>query len=289
MILIGENINVMSKTLGPALKEMQAGPILEMIKTEDASDVDYMDLNIGPARLNGTDLLPWLVDLVQANSEKHVSLDTSNSDAIDAALAKCNKAALINSVSLQPERLEKTLPLVSKYDADMIGLLWGEDGMPRDVDERCMHMVDLVLKAQESGVSEDRIWIDPIATPISGDINQVLACLDFMDMLPEINPNCKSIVGLSNVSNGTPRALRPYLNRTYLAMLKRKGLYSAIVDATDYTLIDIARDRAPEITEVIYNAMDGDDSIPADPELAKYAKTVQVLLGKKLYSHMWLD
>ena len=198
---------------------------------------------------------------------------------------KC-RVAVINYESTWREGIFEAL---EKYDADMIGLLWGEDGMPRDVDERCMHMVDLVLKAQESGVSEDRIWIDPIATPISGDINQVLACLDFMDMLPEINPNCKSIVGLSNVSNGTPRALRPYLNRTYLAMLKRKGLYSAIVDATDYTLIDIARDRAPEITEVIYNAMDGDDSIPADPELANYAKTVQVLLGKKLYSHMWLD
>ena len=68
--------------------------------------------------------------------------------------------------------------------------------MPRDVNERCMLTVDLVYKSNEMGVSNEDIWIDPIATPVSGEINQVKACLEFFQMLPEIAPGCKSIVGL---------------------------------------------------------------------------------------------
>ena len=73
----------------------------------------------------------------------------------------------------------------------------------------------------------------PIATPISGEINQVKACAEFMGMLQDLGPGCKSTVGLSNVSNGAPDALRPFLNRPYLLMLHTQGLYSAIVDAYD--------------------------------------------------------
>ncbi|WP_221934131.1 hypothetical protein, partial [Klebsiella pneumoniae] len=87
-----------------------------------------------------------------------------------------------------------------------------------------MLAVDLVYQANEKGIPNDRIWIDPIATPVSGEINQVKACLEFLGMLQDIAPGCKSIVGLSNVSNGTPQDLRPYLNRTYLMMLMKYGL-----------------------------------------------------------------
>ena len=140
----------------------------------------------------------------------------------------------------------------------MIGLLWGVEGMPRDANERCMLAVDLVYKANEQGIPNEKIWIDPIATPVSGEINQLKASFEFMSMLPDIAPGCKSIVGLSNVSNGTPTELRPYLNRTYLMMLMKYGLYAAIVDAFDNELIDIARGRKPKIVNLVNKMMDGE-------------------------------
>jgi 5-methyltetrahydrofolate corrinoid/iron sulfur protein methyltransferase len=45
---------------------------------------------------------------------------------------------VINSISLQPDRLENGLPLAKNYGADMIGLLWGVEGMPRDANERAI-------------------------------------------------------------------------------------------------------------------------------------------------------
>jgi 5-methyltetrahydrofolate corrinoid/iron sulfur protein methyltransferase len=291
MILVGENLNIMSKSLGPALRERNAGPVREMAKAENAADVDYLDLNIGPARKAGDEFMSWVVKTVQEETNKSLSLDTTNPIAMEAGLkVSCNRT-LINSISLQPDRLQMELPMVNKYNADMIGLLWGVEGMPRDANERCMLAVDLVYQANEQGIPNEKIWIDPIATPVSGEINQLKASFEFMSMLQDVAPGCKSIVGLSNVSNGTPPELRPWLNRTFLMMLMKYGLYAAIVDAFDTELIDIVRGKKPGLVSLVHKMMDGEkpDISVLSSEDIKYVKTVRVLTGESLYSHSWLD
>ena len=291
MILIAESINIMSKTLGPAIRERNPKPIQEMARAEVEAGADYLDINIGPARRGGDELMEWVVKTVQEVTDLPLSLDTTNPVAMEAGLKVCKSKALINSISLQPDRLERELPLAKNYDADMIGLLWGVEGMPRDANERAMLAVDMVYKASEMGIPAEKVWIDPIASPVSVEINQVKACVEFMSMLGEIAPECKSTVGLSNISNGTPDHLRPPLNRTYLIMLMRYGLYSAIVDIFDSELVKVARGKMPEIVDLVHRVMDGDK--PGLSSLSKkeaeYVKTVRVLTGESLYSHSWLE
>ncbi len=291
MILIAESINIMSKTLGPAMRERNPKPIQEMALAEVEAGADYLDLNIGPARRNGEELMQWVVNTVQAVTSLPLSLDTTNPVAMEAGLKVCRNKALINSISLQPDRLEKGLPLVKKYNASMIGLLWGADGMPRDANERCMHTVDLIYKANEMGIANENIWIDPIASPVSLEINQVKSCVEFMSMLADIAPGCKSTVGLSNISNGTPANLRPYLNRTYMIMLERYGLYSAIADVFDAETVKLAHGEMPEIVSLVHRVMDGESPNLASlsKKEAEYVKTVKVLTGESLYSHSWLE
>jgi cobalamin-dependent methionine synthase I len=291
-VCIAENLNVMSKTLGPAMKERRKGPIQEMAKAEAEQGVDFIDLNIGPARKDGTEVMPFVVQAVQEVVQVPVSLDTTNGDAIEAGLKVAKPGtALINSVTLQPARLERVLPLAPKYDADIIGVLWGPEGMPRDENERAEHAINLMMKAQELGWPNERIWIDPIASPISVEINQVKACVSFMQMLPDLVPGCKSTVGLSNVSNGAPDHLRGWLNRSYLIMLMRYGLYSAIVDAFDEDLIAIARGGREDIVQLTYDVMDGKSvSVGSlSEEQLKYYRTAKVLVGETLYSASWLE
>ena len=291
MILIGENLNVMSQTLGPAMRERNAGPLEEMAKAETEAGIDLIDLNVGPARRGGDELMSFVVNTVQGVTDKMLSLDTTNLDAMEAGLKVKKNNVLMNSVSLQTSRIDRGLELALNYDADLIGLLWSNDGMPRDVNERAMHTVDFVYKANEAGIPNERIWIDPIASPVSVEINQVKACVEFMGMLAEIAPGCKSTVGLSNISNGAPDELRCWLNRIYMIMLMRYGLYSAIVDAFDKDLIQIARGKRPDIVELVHKMMDGDtpDIASLPQEMAYYARTVRVLTGESLYSASWLE
>jgi 5-methyltetrahydrofolate corrinoid/iron sulfur protein methyltransferase len=290
MVLIGENLNIISKTIGPALKERNPGPIQELAKLEAEAGIDYIDLNIGPARKRGDELMEWVVNTVQEVTDKPLSLDTTNPVAMEAGLKVCKNGALINSISLA--RMDEEIPLAKKYNAEMIGLLWGREGMPRDAAERGMIAVELMYKANEMGIPNESIWFDPIATPVVNiEANQSKPCLEFMSMLQDIAPGCKSIVGLSNVSNGAPTHLRPYLNQTYLMMLMKYGLYSAIVDAFDPVLISIARGQRPEMVSLVHRVMDGEK--PGLASLSKeevnYVKTVRVLTGETLYSHSWLE
>jgi len=290
MILIGESINVMSKTIGPALKERNPQPIQELAEAESEAGVDYLDINIGPARKAGDELMAWVVNTVQEVTDLPLSLDTTNPVAMEAGLKVHKGKALINSISLA--RMDEELPLAKKYNAYMIGLLWGREGMPRDANERGMIAAELLYKADEVGIPNEDIWFDPIVTPaVNVDTNQVKPCLEFMSMLQDIAPGCKSTVGLSNISNGTPTHLRPYLNRTYLMMLLKYGLYSAIVDAFDSELIKIARGEKPELVDLVQRAMNGEkpDLSSLTEEEVKYVKTVRVLTGESLYSHSWLE
>ena len=290
MILVGENLNVMSKIIGPALKERDPKPVQELARAESETGVDYLDINVGPARKAGDELMEWVVNTVQEVTNLPLSLDTTNPVAMEAGLKVHKGRALINSISLA--RMEEELPLAKKYNADLIGLLWGREGMPRDANERAVIAVELMYKANEIGVSNENIWFDPIVTPaVNVDTNQVKPCLEFMSMLQDIAPGCKSAVGLSNVSNGTPTHLRPILNRTYLIMLMKYGLYSAIVDAFDPELIKIARGEKPEIVALVHRVMDGEkpDLPSLSQEEVEYVKTVRVLTGETLYSHSWLE
>jgi cobalamin-dependent methionine synthase I len=289
MLLIAESINIMSQTIGPALRERNAKPIQELAKAEAAAGADLLDVNIGPARKEGEKFMEWAVRTVQEATTLPLSLDTTNPQAMEAGLRVHKGRALMNSIS--PARFDSELPMVRKYNACMIGLLWGLEGMPRDSAERAVIAVDLVYRANELGIPNEDIWIDPVVSPVSVEINQVKACLEFMSMLSEIAPGSKSTVGLSNISNGTPAKLRPVLNRTYLIMLMRYGLYSAIVDVFDTELVKISRGEMPEIVKLVHRVMDGEniDLSGLSPKEMEYVKTTRVLMGETLYSHSWLE
>ena len=123
------------------------------------------------------------------------------------------------------------------------------------------------------------------------DFSNPNVLLEFIKILGDILPGIKSTVGLSNVSNGTPEELRGIINRTYLMMLKRYGLYSAIADPLDTEPMSLDQGKMPDVIEVIHKGMDEEqvDLSQLSQNQRDYVKTAQVLLGQTLYSHSWLE
>ena len=298
MILIGENLNIMVKKIGQAMKERNPKPIQELALAEAEAGVDYIDINLGPARKGGEELMEWMVRTVQEVVDVPLYLDTTNVKAIEAGLkAYKNKQgkAVINSIMCRPERMEAQIPFAAKYDAGMVALLWGPEGMPRDAAERGVLATDILQRAAEAGVAGEDIWVDPIVTPVNVQQNQLLECNQFMselDMIAEVlAPGCKSTCGLSNVSNGAPEHLRPIVNQTYMMMLEKFGMRSCIVDAFDKDLHQIGRGKRAEIAGLVHRVVDGaePDMESLSQEERNYVKTVRVLLGHSLYTDSWLE
>jgi len=293
MKLIGENLNIMSVKYGAALKAREAKPLQELAVEQAKAGMDWIDLNIGPAGKTGEDLMSWLVPAIEEAVDVPLALDTSNVKAIEAGLKACKKnRPLINSIMVRPERMEALLPLAAKYDAEFVGLLWGPEGMPRDENERGALCAELVFKATgEFGINPERIYVDPIQTPVNVQQIQIMSVLEFMKMFADIAPGCRSTIGLSNVSNGPPDNLRPILNQVMLIILKRHGLYSAIVDCFDTKLHEIARGKHPKLETLVHQVEDGQavDMNTLSDEERKYVKTTKVILGQTLYSDSWLE
>jgi 5-methyltetrahydrofolate corrinoid/iron sulfur protein methyltransferase len=293
MKLIGENLNIMSHKYGAALKGRDPKPLQELAVQQAEAGMDWIDLNIGPAGKTGEELMSWLVPAIQEVVDVPLSLDTSNIKAIAAGLKAYKKGRpLINSIMVRPERMEALLPIAAEYDAEFVGLLWGPEGMPRDENERGALCAELVYKATgEFGINPERIYIDPIQTPVNVQQIQIISVLEFMKMFEDIAPGCRSTIGLSNVSNGPPDHLRPILNQVMLIILKRHGLYSAIVDCFDTRLHEIARGKHPDLEALVHKVEDGGqiDMNSLSEDHRKYVKTAKVILGHTLYSDSWLE
>ena len=197
MLLIGENLNVINKKIGEALKQRDPEPIIEMAVAETKAGVDLIDINLGPARKEGPQLMEWVVKTVQGVTDVPLSLDTTNIEAMEAGLQAHKGKALINSISARPERIEALMPLAKKYNASFIGLMLGVEGIPRDANERGMLAAELLAKVAEYELAEEDLWIDPIVLPINTQQIQVQGCTEFVMMMADIAPTSKSTCGLS--------------------------------------------------------------------------------------------
>ncbi len=300
MILFGESLNVISTVIGKEFK--QADPAKrnpeiiqkEVLKQKELG-MDYIDINLGPAKKFGTELMPWVVSVVQeVVPEMPLLLDSSNIDAIEAGLKVCkpaDKPHIVNSIMVRTARYEKMVPMAAKYDADFVALMWGPDGLPRDENERAALAVELLYYANEAGIPNEKIWVDGIVTPVNIQQQQCMSLLNFQMMLEDIAPGVRSTCGLSNISNGPPEHLRGILNRTYMVMLEKYGMAAVISDPLDTKLTDIAKGKRQDIVDLIYGMMDGDQpDIPGlDKEMQDYAKTYRVIMGETLYSDSWLE
>ncbi len=292
MILVGESLNVISTKIGRAFKERDPKPIQEEALFQKEKGMDYIDINLGPAKKDGHELMPWVVETVQeVVPDVPLWLDTSNIDAIEAGLKVCKNPPVINSIMARPERYEKMIPLAAEHNADFVALMWGPEGLPRDENERAALAVELLYAANEAGIPNEKIWVDGIVTPVNIQQPQLMSLMEFQGMLQDISPGAKSTCGLSNISNGPPSHLRPILNQTYMVMLQKYGMYSVIADPLDEQLAAIAKGKRQDIVDLIYGMLDGEepDMGSLSKEMQDYAKTVNVILGKTLYSDSWLE
>jgi 5-methyltetrahydrofolate corrinoid/iron sulfur protein methyltransferase len=300
MILFGESLNVISRVIGKEFKEPDPAkrnpvPIQEEVVRQKELGMDYIDINLGPAKKFGTELMPWVVNVVQeAVPGMPLLLDSSNIAAIEEGLKVAKPASkphIVNSIMARAERYESMVPMTKKYEADFVALMWGPEGLPRDENERAALAVELLYFANEAGIPNEKIWVDGIVTPVNIQQQQCMSLLNFQMMLEEIAPGAKSTCGLSNISNGPPEHLRPILNSTYMCMLWKYGMKSVIADPLDKRQTAIAKGQRSDITGLIWGLMDGNDPGAAslEGELLEYYKTYKVIMGETLYSDSWLE
>jgi len=301
MLLIGENIHVISKTVQAALFERNEKFILDLIQKQ--SHMDYIDLNVGPAKGNMEGILPWLCDLVEKNTDLKISFDTTNSNEMSLGLQICKNPqnCLINSTSADEARLEKITDLATEFGSSLIALTMNKEiGIPKTADERLELAFQIFEKCQEKRIENERIFFDPLILPVSVDQSQAQEALNTIQMIKQsFDPEVMTTIGLSNISNGSPKEIRPLINKVFATLAFGAGLDSAIIDALDTDLIQTIKtlenqtpkNKADElyikIADMIrdFSELEGIDYDKNDAGQVEIIKTVRILLNKDIYSH----
>jgi len=235
MLIVAERINSSRKSISEAIKAKDADFISNEAKAQAGAGAQYIDVNAGSFVGQEAEYLCWLVDVVQGATDLPLCLDSPDPAAIGAALKKVKKPCLVNSITMEKQRLEGMLPLVKQYQTRIVVLCQSDKGMANTVAEKfdiARQMVDILTK---EGVAPGDIFIDPLIYPIATDTKSAVAALGAIREITMKLPEVHTICGLTNVSYGLP--VRKLVNRTFLVAAMAHGLDSAIIDPTDRELM----------------------------------------------------
>ena len=236
-IVIGERIHCISPVIREAMNNMDPAPILKRAKEQLDAGADYLDVNIGPAESNGETLMKWAVTLLQNEFDNvPLCLDTVNKKAIEAVISVYNRAKgkpIINSADAG-DRVGN-IDLAAANDAIVIALC-SKAGVPADNDERMMYCQEMLERGMGLGMDPEDMWFDPLFLVIKGRQDKQKDVLDAVHMLTDMG--LKTTGGLSNVSNGMPKAVRPIVDSAMIAMAMANGLSSAILNPCDQRMME---------------------------------------------------
>lgn len=305
MYIIAENIQIMATGVKNAIADRDGAFFRNLIARMVDAGASAIDLNIGPSKRRGHEILPWLVREAEQVTDLPLCFDTTNLKAIEAACQTATKAQpIINSTDCTEGRLATVPALAKTYNARLIGLTKGTGMIPVGFDERITMALEVLIPHMlEIDYPIEDLIIDPLALTVSGCQEYCPECVEAVRAIQFAwDPPPATNVGLSNVSNAVPNALRPLINQVFLVMLKGAGISMVIADPLDKDLMERIRvieerdestalnrlliklhDRVEAMEELEASDVDMDD-----PEQAAVWKTVQVLLNKVIYTDSYL-
>jgi 5-methyltetrahydrofolate--homocysteine methyltransferase len=239
-VLIGERINPTGKKkLAEALK---AGD-LEIVRKEALAQVqagaDILDVNVGTFGVDEVALLPKAVRVVMDTVDVPLCLDSSNPDALEAALKVYKGKPLVNSVTGEEQCLKRVLPVIKKYGAAVIGLVQDDEGIPKDAERRVRIARKIVERVEAAGISREDLVIDCLAFAVGAEPNSGVAIIEAIRRIKaELGVNMT--MGASNVSFGLPD--RELVNSAFVVMAIAAGATCLIVDVAKVRSIILAAD-----------------------------------------------
>ena len=235
MLIIGENINASNRSVAEAIVRRDKEYVANLAQSQAATGVDFIDVNAGIGRDSQQDEtadMEWLVEVVQAATDKPLAIDSDAPDVIEAGLDKYQgEGLIINSVIAEPSRLASIGRLAAKRQAWLVALAMGENGIPDSVEERLAACELIITHLAQLGVGAEQVFFDPLVLPIAVDASQGLVTLKTIEEIKARYPASRTVMGLSNISYGLPN--RKLVNRAFLLMAAYAGLDAVILDPRD--------------------------------------------------------
>lgn len=237
-MVIGERINPTGKKLLQAeLKEGSLNRVRNMAAEQEKNGAQILDINMGMNGIDEKDMMLKAIYEVTSTVDLPLCIDSSHVDIIEAALRIYPGRALVNSISMEQEKIEHLLPIAKKYGAMFILLPLSDEGLPKDAEEKHGIIREIVKRAQAVGMGAGDIIVDGLVATIGANPRAAIECFEtFSYCRNELG--LPTVCGLSNISFGLPE--RSYVNTAFLTMAIANGLTMAIANPSQELLMNAA-------------------------------------------------
>ena len=237
-LVVGERINPTGKKkLQEELRSGKLDLVRQMAMEQEENGADILDVNMGMNGIDEKEMMKQVIYEVASTVDCPLCLDTSHIDVMEAALRVYPGRALINSVSLEAEKIEGMLPLAKKYGAMFVLLPLSDEGLPKDKEEKQRIIETVYEKAMEIGMSHEDIVVDGLVATIGANPEAAKECYETISYCKEVR-KLPTICGLSNISFGLPE--RSFVNTAFLTMAIQNGLTMAIANPSQELLMNAA-------------------------------------------------
>lgn len=236
-LIIGERINPTGKKLLQSqLREGVTDRVLQFAEEQEQDGASVLDVNMGMSGIDEKAMMLRAVDEISGVTSLPLSLDSSHVEVLEAALRAYPGRALVNSVSMETEKLQKLLPLVKKYGAMFILLPLSDRGLPESMAEKISIIEAIYERAKALGLKQEDIVVDGLVTTVGANRQAALETLETIRYCRE--RGFATVCGLSNISFGMPE--RSYVNAAFLTLAIREGLTMAIANPSQDLLTGCA-------------------------------------------------
>jgi 5-methyltetrahydrofolate--homocysteine methyltransferase len=234
MLIIGEKLNGFIPAVGKAIRECDETFIRDLTVAQAEAGADYLDVCAAVDNEIEVKTLNWLVQIAEDAAGLPVCVDSPNPAALSAVIPNCKREGVVNSVSMESGKIEIIFPLIADTSWKCVALLCSDKGIPDSIEGRLAVFDQILAKAEEYGISEDRLLIDPIVSTLSTNEETLLTFAGCAREIRRRSPAVHIVSGLSNVSYGLPA--RSLINHAFLALAMQAGMDSAILDPTDRSM-----------------------------------------------------
>ena len=237
-IVVGERINPTGKKkLQAELKEGKLDLVRQMAMEQEENGAKILDINMGMNGIDEKEMMKSVIYEVSSTVDCPLCIDSSHVDVIEEALRIYPGRALINSISLESEKIEKLLPVAAKYGAMFILLPLSDEGLPKDAAEKHRIINTVYDKAMALGMAHEDIVVDGLVATIGANPDAAKECYETISYCKN-DKKLPTICGLSNISFGLPE--RMYVNTAFLTMAICNGLTMAIANPSQELLMNAA-------------------------------------------------
>ncbi len=229
MIIIGEKINGSIPSVKKAIAEKDADFIRNLARVQDAAGATFIDVCASVADEIEVETMKWLIDLVQEVTDKPIAVDSPNTRGCVECMAFCNKPGLLNSVSLEGDKIEVAFPVLAANPGwEVAALLNDDSGIPQTAAKRLEVFDKIMEKAKEYGIDPSRFHIDPLVEMLCTSDDGIAMVVEVINKIKEKFPTIHVTGAVSNISFNLP--VRKLVNQAFIVLAMNAGMDSAILD-----------------------------------------------------------